>query len=407
MKQTKRTFLAAAMLAILLVCFVLPASALAASRESNDNHTDTDDYCLRAHDVTIGLSEFASKTRSELESEIVSASAFAFRIRDTVSGTGDFEPITSGYSVDFSGLTEAASSSGYVVTVSLPAISLSAPSIITFRVFVEDDLPHPRAVGYEFISGTAEHTLPDGVTAQLPAGESILSGETVTPANSFTGVRDGAGMWTFSGWSPDHVTLSDSDVLFTGTWVWTPLPVYTVTFEFVSGTGGRVLPAEVLSKLPLSTTGVDGDVFTPQDWFRSYHMVEGVWRFHGWNLASQTVSGGNLTFIGEWRWHENHVVLAQTPTATAAPTPTPAIVTTPAPTMPPASPEPAPIQVLEQTPNDPPTPKANQATGGAAKMVIAAGLAVLVAVQVFAIVGDLKVLNWYQAKKAASRRASA
>ena len=406
MKQTKHTFLAAAMLAILLVCFVLPASALAASKEINDNHTDTDDYCLRAHDVTIGLSEFASKTRSELESEIVSASDFTFLIRETANETGMFVPISSGYSVDFSSLSEAASSSGYVVTVTLPAITLSEPSRITFRVFVEDDLPHPRTVSYTFVSGSEGYTLPAGVMAQLPASESILSGNTVTPGSAFTSVRDGAGIWTFSGWSPDHVTLSHSDVSFTGTWVWTALPVYTVTFTFVSGTDGRALPAEVLSKLPLSTTGVDGDVFTPQDWFRSYHLVEGVWRFHGWNLASQTISGGNLTFIGEWRWHENHVVLTQTPNPTAAPTPTPAIVITPAPTMPPASPEPAPIQVLEQTPNDPPTPMANDATGGAAKMIIATGLAALVAAQVFAIAGDLKVLNWYNAKKAASRRAS-
>jgi hypothetical protein len=57
-------------------------------------------------------------------------------------------------------------------------------------------------------------------------------------------------MWTFSGWSPDHVTLSDSDVTFTGTWIWTPLPVYTVTFTFVSGTSGRTLPDSVFVKAP-------------------------------------------------------------------------------------------------------------------------------------------------------------
>ena len=406
MKRANRISLAALALAILLVWFILPSSSLAASAKSNDNHTDTADYCLRAHDVSIGLSEFSGKTRAELESDIVAASAFAFLIRDTVSGTGLFEPITSGYSIDFSGLSEAASSSGYVVTVSLPAISLSTPSVITFRVFVVDDLPHPRAVNYAFISGTAEHALTDGVTAQLPASESILSGETVTPASSFTSVRDGAGMWTFSGWSPDHVTLSDSDVLFTGTWVWTPLPVYTVTFTFVSGTSGRTLPDGVLSKLPMSTTGVDGDVFTPPDSFRSYHMVEGTWRFHGWNFSSQTVAGGNLTFVGEWRWHWNSVVITPTATvtATSTPTPTPTVVITPAPTLSPSSPEPPSIQVLEQTPNEPPTPTTSGAAGGTARMIVATALAALVASQSFAVASDLKVLNWYQAKKAAARR---
>ena len=404
MKRANRISLIAAALAILLVCFILPSSALAASAKANDNHTDTDDYCLRAHDVSIGLSEFSGKTRAELESEIVSASAFAFLIRDTVSGSGTFEPVTSGYSIDFSNLVEAASSSGYVISVSLPAISLSAPSVITFRVFVVDDLPHPRAVDYVFISGTAEHTLPDGVTAQLPASESILSGETVTPASSFISVRDGAGMWTFSGWSPDHVTLSDSDVTFTGTWVWTALPVYSVTFTFISGTSGRTLPDGVLSKLPMSTTGVDGDVFTPPDSFRAFHLVGGAWRFHGWNLESQTVAGGNLTFVGEWRWHKSSIVITPTPAVTATPTPTPTIVITPAPTLPPSSPEPPSIQVLEQTPNEPPTPTTSGAAGGTAKMIVATALAALVASQAFAVASDFKVLNWYQAKKTAARR---
>ena len=406
MKQRKPTLLITAILAILLVCFVLPSSTLAASGMGSDNHTDTDDYCLRAHDVTIGLSEFSGKSRMELESDIAAASAFEFKIRDTANETGQFVPISSGYTIDFSNLTESISSSGYRITVTLPAITLSEPSQITFRVYVIDDLPHPRNVSYTFISGTAEHTLPDGVTAQLPASESILSGETVTPAGDFSGVRDGAGMWSFSGWSPDHVTLSYSDVTFTGTGIWTALPVYTVTYEFVSGSGGRALPSAVLAKLPLSTTGMDGDVFTPQDSFRSYHMVEGVWRFHGWNIASQTIAGGNLTFTGTWRWHENTVVIPSSPKSTTSPTPTPAVSSTPAPTMPSASPEQPPIQVLEQTPNDPPTPKANDSAGGAAKMIIAAGLAALVAAQAFAIVGDIKVLNWYSAKKAAARRAS-
>ena len=406
MKRRKPTLLISALLAILLVCFVLPSSTLAANGMGSDNHTDTDDYCLRAHDVTIGLSEFSVKSRADLENDITAASAFEFKIRDTANDTGKFILISSGYSVDFSNLAEAATSSGYRVTVTLPAITLSEPSRITFRVYVIDDLPRPHTVSYTFISDSEGHALPDSVTAQLPAGEIILSGETVTPANAFSGVRDGAGMWAFSGWSPDHVTLSDSDVVFTGMWVWTPLPVYTVTYEFVSGSGGRALPNEVLAKLPLSASGVDGDIFTPQDSFRSYHTADGVWRFHGWNIASQTIAGGNLTFTGTWRWHENTVVLPSSPKSTTAPSPTPTVTNTPESTPPSASPEQPSIQVLEQTPNDPPTPKANGSTGGAAKMIIAAGLAALVAAQAFAIAGDVKVLNWYNAKKAAARRAS-
>jgi hypothetical protein len=37
-------------------------------------------------------------------------------------------------------------------------------------------------------------------------------------------------------------------------------------------------------------------------------------------------------------------------------------------------------------------------------MIVATALAALVASQSFAVASDLKVLNWYQAKKAAARR---
>ena len=197
MTRQRRLKFPAAMLALLLVCFLLPSSALAAHRLSNDNHTDTDDYCLRAHDVRIGLSEFFTKSRSELEGDIIHASAFAFLIRDTANATGLFIPINSGYSIDFSNLTEAVTSSGYVVTVTLPAITMSHSTTITFRVFVEDDTPQPRQISYMFASATAGHTLPESVLSLLPANEIRLSGETVTPSATFPAVRDGAGEWSF------------------------------------------------------------------------------------------------------------------------------------------------------------------------------------------------------------------
>jgi len=391
-----------ALLAILLACLLLPASSFAVSTQSNDNHTDTADYCLRAHDVTIGLSAFQNQSRAELENEIVSAAAFAFLIRDTANETGTFVPVSSGYSVDFSNLTEAASSSGYTIMVTLPAITLSEPSRIHFRVFVTDDLPHPRTVRYVFESGTAEHTLPAGVTALLPAEETILSGTTVTPSGAFSPVRDGVGQWTFSGWKPESVTLSDSDVTFTGTWVYAPLPVYNVNFTFVSGTPGRALPDGVLAKLPAQTTALEGDVVSAPPNFRAFHLSQGTWRFHGWNGTSCKVSGGDITFTGTWRWHENKTVITPSAEPTSAPTPTQAAATSAAAAVTTSSPMP-PDQSQEQIPNDMQVPAANSTAGGTAQMLIAAALTAIVATQAFAIAGDLKVLKWYNAKKAARR----
>ena len=403
MKQRNRILFTITLLVLSLVCFILPSSALAASKNGNDNHTDTADYCLRAHDVTVGLSEFTSKTRSELEGDIVSASAFAFLIRDTANPTGTFVPITSGYSVDFSALTESVNSSGYVITVTLPAITLPSDSIIRFRVYVVDDLPHPRTVQYEFASETADHMLPAGVLAQLPANESILSGTNVTPSAVFTPVRDGAGEWTFSSWTPSSITLTDSDVTFRGNWVWTALPVYSVSYTFISASSGRDLPNGVLEKLPPNTTGIDGDVITPPDAFRAYHMTDGTWRFSGWNLSSQAIAGGNVTFVGEWRWHKITPTATPTQANTPAPTISPAFATPqPETPQPEQSPEQT-IAVLEQVPNNPQPPAAGNTAGGAAKMAVATALTALVAAQAFAIVSDFKVLKWYNAKKAARR----
>lgn len=403
MKRTRRIFLPAALLALLLVCFILPASSLAASGHSNDNHTDTDDYCLRAHDVTVGLSEFSAKTRAELEQDIISASSFDFFIRDTSSGSEVFTPISSGYSIDFSNLSEAASSSGYVVTVTLPAITMSESSRIHFRVFVEDDLPHERNVSYLFVSATAQPELPESIRTLLPVNGVFYSGETITPDADFPAVRDGFGEWRFSGWTPESITLSDSDVTFSGLWVWTELPTHKVTYQFVSGTRGKTLPRGVTNKLPEGTKSVDGDTVTAPSSFRAYHMEEGTWRFHGWKVATQTNAGNDLTFIGEWRWHEKKAV---PPTPTPTPTPSPMPTPTPSPTPTPKESQPVPSAALPAAPAQAQSdqqPPAGGSTGGSAKMVIATVLTALVAAQAFAIASDLKVLKWYNAKKAARR----
>ena len=203
----------------------------------------------------------------------------------------------------------------------------------------------------------------------------------------------------------ESVTLSHSGVTFTGTWIWAALPVYTVSYTFVSGSSGRTLPNGVLAKLPMPSSGVAGDVITPEDSFRAYHMVEGAWRFTGWDKSSQTIAGGDLTFVGAWRWYNNNVVVTPVPAITPTPCPTPCPTTAPAATDAPApSPEhQPPVQALEQMPGDPPTPMANDGTGGTAQMAIATVLAALVAAQAFAIGSDLKVLKWYNAKKAARR----
>ena len=416
MKRLKPIRRAAMLLVMLLACLFAPSAALAATGLSNDNHTDTDDYCLRAHDVTIQLSEFSTKSRSQLESEIINASAFAFLIRDTANPTGLFVPITSGYTVDFSNLTATASSSGYVISVTLPAITLSSPSVVHFRVFVSDDT---HGVSYFFVSNTPGMSLPPDVLTQQPATASAAEGAVITPDAPFHTVRDGAGVWSFTGWSPASQTVGSSDISFYGGWVWNALPVYSVTYRFTSATSGKMLPSHVMSSLPSDTTGVNGDVFTVQSSYHSVRADGGYWRFSGWNATSQTINDSDIAFTGSWRWRANSTSGTNTPEPTSSVTPAPE---TPQPTVTPTlAPEtPAPtlpqILVLEQT-DENTTPGANAANGGAgadggagagivvAQAAVAAALGGLVATQSVAMAGDIKVLNWYKLKKAAARRA--
>ena len=416
MKRLKLIRMAVILLVMLPACLFAPATSLAASGMSNDNHTDTTDYCLRAHDVTIQLNDFSTKSRSQLESEIISASDFLFRIRNDAIDFSQWTFFSGSYDIDFSALAEAVSTSGYVVTVTLPAIAMSTPSQISFRVFVED---HSRSVSYFFISNTDNRSLPPDVLTQQPAATHANPGDVITPDASFSSVMDGAGVWTFTGWSPSSQTVDSSDVSFYGGWSWSSLPVHSVHYRFISTNSSHHLPSAVLAKLPSDTSGIEGDVITAPG---SYHSVEidgGYWRFVGWDAVKQTISDSDIVFTGTWRWRSNSAPAADTPEPTdsaspAVETPLPSVTPTLAPETP--APTPLEIQVLEQTDNNTPPQAGASANGngadgsvGAGAVVLAAQVAVagtlgsVVATQTVGMVGDFKVLGWYNRKKAARR----
>ncbi|MEZ4628686.1 MAG: SHIRT domain-containing protein [Eubacteriales bacterium] len=299
------------------------------------------------------------------------------------------------------------------ITVTLDPVTMSTPSQVVFRVFVEDDTPPSYAVSYSFMGATPGHALPTGVLAQQPGNTTALSGTTISPDASFSAVRDGVGEWTFSGWSPASDTVNSSDLSFSGSWVWTALPVYTVEYRFVSDSGKYPLPSGVLAKLPASASGIAGDVFSASYSFESVRMHGGVWRFSGWNPHTQTIWGENIVFTGTWHWH----MYPDEPSG-ATPSPSPDVASAALQTQQPQQPSPVPtakpapveasIQVLEQVYDSAPPAAAAAASGGGvpvspAAVALATALAVLVASQAFAVASDLKVLKWYNAKKAARR----
>lgn len=78
------------------------------------------------------------------------------------------------------------------------------------------------------------------------------------------------------------------------------LPCYAVSFEFVSGTAGRTLPAQVQALLPEASEYEQGTVVKAPALSRQTVQVPGgVWKFTGWDKASAEVQGDTL-FRGTW-----------------------------------------------------------------------------------------------------------
>ena len=81
-----------------------------------------------------------------------------------------------------------------------------------------------------------------------------------------------------------------------------PPETYSVMYEFVSGTAGKLLPEEVKNELPLNQANVeDGIDFIPSEVSETVIEVEdGTWVFQGWDKDKKVVSGENLLFVGTW-----------------------------------------------------------------------------------------------------------
>jgi len=405
-------------IAITLVCFCLQSAALAATQLANDNHTDTVDYCMRAHDVTIGLSEFSSMTRAELESEIISKSGFLFRIRDSAPSFNDWTLVTSGYTVDFSALQEAETMLGYPVVVTLPVITPGVTSQITFRVFVVDDSPAVYQVSYHFISITPGKDLPAAILLLKPDDTVGGVGDIFTPPVTYE-YGGSNGIWSFIGWDISSQTITDHDVLFVGRWARQANPEYNVEYQFSSASSSKSLPDEVLALLPSNTAEVTGAIITPQSTFSTVRGHAGYWQFSGWNVPSQTINDHDILFIGVWEWITLHY---SAPTPTAEPsTPTPTmcleVKITPAPVPTPVSNTPDwAIQIISNdndndnggSDNNAAENKATGNTGSgigdALKMAASLALTSILSIQVVGIAFDLRVLKWYKAKKAKTWR---
>lgn len=193
---------------VLLFSFASGTQAYGATALGNDNHTDTADYCMRAHDVTINLSQLKQLSGAALEGEIANASNFAFLIRNSAPNFNNWTKVTSGYTIDLSQIQQTATTTGYPITVALPQITATVNSTIVFRLFVVDDLPEEPAGPTD----PTDPTNPTDPTDPIDPGDSVtpVTPTEPTPPTDTTSPSTGTSTAASSGSKADSGTAKAS-----------------------------------------------------------------------------------------------------------------------------------------------------------------------------------------------------
>ena len=179
--------------------------------------------------------------------------------------------------------------------------------------------PKPLVVKYSEKYAYADVTEPM-VIATLPTrAEMYEVGVLVMPAQpSATSIVTDAGTWTFNGWDVAGRVVTDGDVVFVGTWTFTPNhvdpePEPTVYYGEFYKYEGENLPAEVMATLPLRTGSYGaGDVVVPASPSADVIVLEaGTWTFVGWDADAKTVVDSDITFVGTWTFEETVVPMVR------------------------------------------------------------------------------------------------
>ena len=156
------------------------------------------------------------------------------------------------------------------------------------------------------------------VDAQLPEDKTAEDGKTTTPGElkDPKDVEDKTndGVWKFEGFKDQDTTTDEvdakvngADVTFEGAWKFTPNE-HEVTYEYVSGTKGVDLPAELKAKAPAKVTGkIKGDTVTSpvptgdDATFRD-DVNKGTWTFKSYDKDSVTISNQDEKVTGTWEF---------------------------------------------------------------------------------------------------------
>lgn len=182
-------------------------------------------------------------------------------------------------------------------------------------------------VVYDFVSGTAEKSLPDAIINRLPEDKKKYDEGVIINAMELEEAdktfKEADGVWTFVGYDADskEANLDNVDengnVKFTGTWIFT-LKEYNVKYSFVSADKDKELPEEIKNQTPKATSVKHGSsVSAPDTKFDDVEVTDGVWTFKGWTPAEYDNVTGNVEFVGKWEFKRNASIINLVPTINA------------------------------------------------------------------------------------------
>lgn len=183
-------------------------------------------------------------------------------------------------------------------------------------------------VNYKYVSGTEGRGLPAAISTTK--GAYAVSDETLYPNGTVVAIADERpevgtayiikndrnkeiGRWTLVSWDKLSDTINNDDITFTGTWVYTEKNWYVATYEYISGTEGRTLPAAISttdgdyaisddetyengSTVNRKPTPADGTVYRVSN---SKGEYRGKWTLT-WDKSSEVVNNADVHFVGTW-----------------------------------------------------------------------------------------------------------
>ena len=177
-------------------------------------------------------------------------------------------------------------------------------------------------VSYVSQSETPGKAIPAGVDALLPADPAkyIMNDTVIAKSPTKTTYADDVldGVWTFEGYDSATKLVGKENVKFLAKWSFVANK-YKATYEFVSGTDGKVLPSSVLANLPEDVTEyINGQTVTaikPATLTVQDPENNGTWTFVGYTEDSKVINKEGVKFVGTWTFKENDPVLPNTGTA--------------------------------------------------------------------------------------------